>query len=337
MKEKLKHFLYIAIALVIIEVAFNWHGLNALLRGYSLHLLAAVLAVTFSALIFLASLRTEVFILSHQQERTPDKLRRPLGLFMRYRLEELDKIRTALYSPEGLFLTDQELGQLVPACFDANSGKQYVGTDSSVPSEFYIRYPTYLDQHIEKKGKWRRIGFHQVAHDFRVLLVTEQDLRNDFANEEKLFREFVKGHEDHGIRLYQIDPLLAQKLANAHQLPATDFGLFGGRFVVYFIPPTDEQLLVGDKSSDGHDPSLDYRKTLQFRIFMESLNARNRFNLRRYLGMLNSDAKEIKIENTRVVCKERSDEEKREDLKQIHWITKSFKERMNTLEQNERS
>lgn len=335
MKEKLKHFLLIAVALVIIELVFGWHGLNALLRGYSQHLLAALLAVTFSALIFLASLRTEVFILSHQQERTPDKLRRPLGLFMRYRLEQLDKIRTALYSPEGLVLTDQELRQLVPACFDANNGKQYVGTDSSVPSEFYIRYPTYLDQHIAKKGKWRRIGFQLIAPDFRLLLATEEDLRNDFANQEKLFREFVKGHEDHGIRLYQIDPQLAQKLANTHQLPATDFGLFGGRFVVYFIPPSDEELVVSENLSEGFNPPLDYRKTLQFRIFMDSLNANNRFNLRRYLGMLNADAREIKIENTRVVCKVRSDEEKREDLKQIHWITKSFKERMNTLEESE--
>lgn len=332
MTRKLRHLLHLALAFLVIEAVFGGHGLGEWFRGYSLHVLGALTAAAISGLIFLAGLRTEIFILSEQKQRTPDTLRRPLGLFMRSRLEDLDKVRTALYRPEGLFLSKPDLTQLVLACFDANGGKQYVGTDSSVPSEFYRRYPTYLEEHIKNKSRWGRVGFHLIAHDFRVLLVTEEELRKDHTDEPELFEAFVRGHEKHGIRLYQIDHEIAQRLAAAHQLPATDLGLFGGRFVVYFIPPSDDELLAV-QSENGSDLTKTRQIPLQYKIFMESLKENNRFKLRRYLAMLNESANEIKIENNRVVCRARTDEDKREDLTQIRWITKSLREKMDALEE----
>jgi len=294
MKKYSREIFFIALALLVLAV-LERQGFFDFISGFLHHLQILFLTIIISGIAFLYAIRREISILSHQHKTTNEKIRKPVAMFMVSRLQSLQQVRTALTSSKGLDLDLEELNKFVDACFSANKGKSYVGTDSNVPSRFYELYPTYLGEQFSS-SQTRKPG-----HDVRILLTSEDDLRADHQRDGVSFAHFYEGHIFNDVRLLQVEKSVAEKLAKNHRLPSTDLGVFGGKFVVFFSP---------------HEVN---GATVNYEIHIEPLQAERRAQLQLYLHMLNESAKLIRLESGVVSCIERPREDKLGDQRRLLW------------------
>lgn len=293
MKKYYREIILAVAAYSLLSFLSQWQGVYPLLSGLIHHLVILALAIVLGIALVFYSIRKEISILSSQHRHTNEKVREPVAIFMRHRLSALQRVRRALLSGEGLDLDTSDLERFVDACFSANRGNHYVGTDSNVPSRFYELYPTYLGKQFTD----RRL--RKPSHDVRILFSTEGDLRSDYEHERVMFRDFFENHVFNHVRLLQVEKPVATKLAETQHLPSTDVGVFGGRFVAFF------SLLSASA------PNFKYR------IQVEELSAERLAQLRQYLHMLNEFAKEIRLENDLVSCIERKPSEKEDDERRL--------------------
>lgn len=149
-----------------------------------------------------------------------------LGLTESYVREWHGTLRT-LTAPDGAVLSSDTVNELSNLCFQ-NCRVIYNGTDSHVPSEFMRIYGPYLGMHIDQVQRGRHPGF-------RVLIVTEQALQDDYAGNNSAFMGFWNLHIGAGIHLRQLDPHLAAQLASESLgMEVTDIGIWDWRYAILF-------------------------------------------------------------------------------------------------------
>lgn len=294
MKKYSREILLMALSVLVLTILAR-QGLFDFLSGFIGHLPVLLLTIIIGGALFLFAIRKEISILSHQHKTTNESIRKPLALFMVHRLRALQNVRTSLTSSEGFDLNLDELNKFVDACFSANRGKSYVGTDSNVPSRFYQLYPNYLGEQFSNSQN-RKPG-----HDVRILLTSEDALRADYEQDGVSFADFCRSHIFNDVRLLQVEKSSAEKLAKNHGLPSPDLGVFGGKFVVFFSP---------------HEVN---GATVNYKIHIEPLRSERRAQLQLYLHMLNETANLIRFESGTVSCTERSPEDKLGDERRLLW------------------
>src|SRR5437016_845174 len=137
MKKYYREIILAVTAYSLLSFLSQWQGVYPLLSGLIHHLVILILAIVLGIAFVFYSIKQEISILSSQHRHTNEKVREPMAIFMRHRLSALQRVRSKLLSSEGLDLDTVDLERFVDACFSANRGKNYVGTDSNVPSRFY--------------------------------------------------------------------------------------------------------------------------------------------------------------------------------------------------------
>jgi len=282
-------------AFLVLSFLYQWQGLGYLVESMLHHLTVLLFAISLGFAAALLGIRKEIEIVLRQYRHTDDKIRKPLSLFLLHRLDQVGQYREAMIGNHGLDLDREDLKRFVDACFTANGGKHYVGTDSNVPTKFYDLYPTYINEQLisHHSNKPRR--------DIRILFVSEEDLRTDYSVDRVLFQNFFENHVVHDVQLLQVEKSVAQKLADAQRLPSTDLGIFGGRFVAFFIP------------KERNDTPVTYT------IYLKALNPELRVQLRQYMFMLNRYAKQIYWENDTVFFKDREATAVRDHEHRLLW------------------
>jgi hypothetical protein len=283
-----------ALAFCLLSLLYRWEGLLALLGGLTHHLVVLLLSIVFAFALALLGIRHEISIILGQHRLTHEKLRMPIALFLRSRLSDLGKVREALTGVDGLQIDRGDLKLVVAACFSSNRGRQYVGTDSNVPTRFYELYPNYLDEQFASGESQRR------SHDVRILFASEEELRRDYEKDKVLFQSFRDNHRLYRVRLLQVERAEAEKRAQQLQLPSTDLGVFGGEFVVFFAPCT----------CGGIE---------HYRIYLRALTSEGRSQLRQYFRMLNQGARDIRLEHDVVSCVVRKPEDLPQDERLLLW------------------
>lgn len=244
-----------------------------------------IVASAIGFLVSLAAIWPEVGILLWQRSETHRRLRKPFGMFSRIYLTRLDVFRRGLTSPSGYELASEDLEKFVAACFKANGGNRYIGTDSNVPSQFRRIYPNYLDEHFKPPMPRAR------SRDVRILIVSQSDLEGDYAANKSEFVMFYKGHgRNSAALLLQVERSVAEVAQKIQRFPSTDIGIFGSDFVVFFKPDGGQ----GEKS--------------RCRVLVEPLNPERAKQLCEYLRRLNACAKEIRLVNDILKCEDRNKE-----------------------------
>ncbi len=172
-------------------------------------------------------------------------------------LASFNETLRGLKSETGLPMNRADIIAWTLRCFE-NAHKRYRGADSSVPSVYRNRYPTYLDSHqvmlerLDKQGRLQDPGE-------RILIAATEPLRHDRVVSRQTFEEFLSWHQadgdtDNNIRvpLNCITPERAREIATEHRLPTTDVAVWDGQYALLFMPTDDEQHTVrmcfGDES-----------------------------------------------------------------------------------------
>jgi len=124
-------------------------------------------------------------------------------------------------------LSSQALRSLVQACFAKCNGP-YFGTDRNVPSRFCELYPNYLKTQLER---------NETVGDVRILFCERAALLADQASNEATVLRFVKDQTAAGVLLLRVGDAIALREANNCHLHSGEFGVFGGRYVLFFHRP----------------------------------------------------------------------------------------------------
>lgn len=276
----LKHYAaelgFTALAYLLLYEAFELQGLEALVGGITHHAVVLFLAIVLGQAFKVLPIWTEITTLIDQHKQTPAAVRKPIGLFLRHRINQLGRTRHAL-GDKGLELDRAQLDQFVDACFAANEGYRYVGTDSHVPSLFYKLYPTYLDEQRQSKTA--------TDFDVRIVFPTESELRADHGSHPVVFEEFLERHLNERVHLLQVNWHAARDLAAVHGFPSTDLGIYGWRFVAFFRPARKERI----------------------RVYLRPIDPELKRQLREYFKMLTRYACQLRLEQHMVVCHQLDD------------------------------
>jgi hypothetical protein len=301
MIKEYRHEIFLTIvAFLAFSVASRWEGLSPFIGGFIHHLTIILLAIALGFAFALYAIRKDISTLLEQHRSANQNVRRPLALFMRHRLEALQRVRSDLTSSNGLDLDESELERFVDSCFSANDGKSYVGTDSNVPTRFYELYPTYLGKQFSEDR------LQHPGYDARILFTSEDELRTDYQSNKVMFTDFYENHWSKHVRLLQVDKATAAQLAKNQHLSSTDLGIFGGTFVAFFTPYKNGTVV-------------------RYRIQLEALTPERRQQLQQYMHMLNRYAKEIRLQNNLVECVDRDSAKVEADEQRFVWaLTRSL-------------
>jgi len=132
--------------------------------------------------------------------------------------------------PTGQVMTKDAVDEFTKMCFRQGAGT-YSGVESHPPSEFFTRYPGYLDAHDLNLAK------NPQFQSVRILLATRVALREDYQKDGKAFKDFYDWHEDRSsVELLHVPPRLAKKVANDLSLPTTDIGIWEDQYALLFAP-----------------------------------------------------------------------------------------------------
>ena len=252
----------------------------------------ALIGISVTAVLFV--LRREIVLLSKLRSHTDERLRKPLGLFIRKRLESLEEVQKELSGNPGVDLAERELESFVSACFKSIGAKPYIGTDSNVPSKFYSLYRNYLDEHFNRSDV---AGYNA---DARILFVSENGLEKDFKRNELEFKRFYSAHQQNLAKLLRADKQTAKKLAQNHGLPSHDLGIFGNEFVVFFTPPKSRQ-----PSRQGYC------------VRIQRLDQEMKGKLREFLRRLNDEAQLVLLQGNMLTFVDRDQATRRADEQRL--------------------
>lgn len=271
-----KEILIGLLAFIFLRVTFIGVSDFAIFSDIFENIVVFVLSVLIGYLVRLYNIRSEIFLMLNQYEQVDGRIRKPIYKFFFKTLEEHLTSRKQICDDNGLILDREDLERFVSACFRSTKGP-YQGTDSNVPSGYKVLYPNYLD--IQAGGR-------TTVNDTRILLASEQDLRNDIENNKTVFETFFKFHIINSIALLQVDPTIANKIASTQRLPSPDIGLFNGEFIAFFTPISDS----------GNN---------KYKVKLYSLDEESSSQIKNYLLMLNQHAKDLRYDEGKLNLKER--------------------------------
>jgi hypothetical protein len=251
------------------------------------------LGITFA--VKLLMIRRPILSILTQVHETDPKLRGLIILLIRDQIEGIGDYRQAL-GKGGISLEKPELDTLSQACFTANHRRNYVGTESNVPTRFLDLFPTYLE------FQTRRLADRADARDVRILFATPGELQADYTSDPVRFQLFYDWHWSHGFRLLQAEKTRAATLADQLELPSTDIAIFGGQYALFFFP----QGRAGAKGAGT-------------KVLLRPINDALQLKLSTYLRQLDKECREIRLEKGVVLCKKRPDEDAKGDLDRLLW------------------
>lgn len=141
------------------------------------------------------------------------------GVTVKFIANVLGDCRTTLsqlQKPEGAILDRDKAESVYKDCFEFG-GRNYVGTDSNVPSVFFVLYRDYLtaqERYTDAKASQR------------ILVVAKDDLNHDYVVNSDVFMKLWSWHLRKGCELLQVDPDSAKDIAEENGLWTTDVGLW---------------------------------------------------------------------------------------------------------------
>jgi SAM-dependent methyltransferase len=182
-------------------------------------------------------------------------------------LESFNDTLKGLTSDKGLVMSRADIIAWTLQCFE-NARGRYRGADSSLPSVYRNRYPTYLDSH---RRMLERLDERRLLEDAgeRIMLATTEPLRHDRVESREVFEQFLAWHEagddtdnDIPVPLYCVIPEDAEAIASDFELPTTDVALWERQYALLFAPTEheDEQRV---RMCFSHDNDL-YRRCVQY-------------------------------------------------------------------------
>ena len=272
----LRHYWREMLTPIVIALILGWKNLS---EHWWYAVLHTVVGAAIGFLWVLIVLRREITILSRLRRHTHERLRKPLALFFRKRLENLESLEKEISGRNGGEFSVRELKNFVSACFKTIGAKRYIGTDSNVPSRFHKLYPNYLKEHFNPTRAGRP------GADARILFASENELRDDFSQHREEFNRFYEAHKNNYVSLLQVEQVDADKLANGQELPSPDIGIFGDDFVVFYKP-------ISNQAGDVQRCTVSVRP----------LDKEMKDKLSQYLLRLNDVAKEIRLLDDKVTC-----------------------------------
>lgn len=145
--------------------------------------------------------------------------------YIRNVLSECRTILAQLRRPEGAILDRDRAESVYKDCFEYG-GQSYVGTDSNVPSVFFVLYEDYLDAQ-EKYSKTKGSQ--------RILVVDKEDLNHDYLVNSDEWMDLYEWHIAKGCELLQVDPTTAEEIAKKNHLWTTDIGLWQNHALLFKV------------------------------------------------------------------------------------------------------
>lgn len=203
-------------------------------------------------------LRKQIRELRASLERLDSAIKDPVLAILEPRFKQYLNNINGISGPDGLSFEKSELRRLQIECFNRCQGP-YTGTDSNPPSEFLKKFPDYIERQVGRPG-----GPHQ--QDTRFLIVTKEDLIEDCQKHPNTFDEFCTVHINKDIRLFQVDPEIANQHVTAGTIRSTDLGVFAYKYCVFFGALQEEETLIHIEPWKGENAK-------DVRIFLESITS----------------------------------------------------------------
>lgn len=193
-----------------------------------------------------------------------DSLAKPPGrseiiMFVRDAVQTILRQTAGVLGQTGHAMSREAADEFTKRCFTQANGV-YSGVESHLPSEFFDRYPGFLDAHALNLSK------NPGSNSFRILLATRVALREDYQRPDSRYEEFFNWHDRRrGVKLLHVPPRLASKLATELRLPTTDVGVWKDQYALLFSPEegdTSVTLTMIPRGSPSFDRCVSYLEKL---------------------------------------------------------------------------
>jgi SAM-dependent methyltransferase len=171
-------------------------------------------------------------------------------------LRRLEELIAGLCSKNGVEVDRADVVLLTQLLF--RFGGKYDGTDSHAPSGFLRAYPEYLTFHAE--------NLQRNPPGSRILINTLNTLRRDLGENPVDYEGFLKWHETNKIPLLEVDPLVALRLKDSFELPATDVAIWHNHYALLFEPKDMEsktKLWLVHAGDEMYDRCVEYFAALR--------------------------------------------------------------------------
>lgn len=255
-----KWVIYIVLPLILwaaIRVVLNYVGLplanigrEAALNAF-LALLSLIVPPVITATCLLRHLKLLIKGIGGQKEISARKM------MLEFTLSELiamHDLLSQIRSEKGAKVDRLRLLLWIRLCFQTFSGN-YVGIDSSLPSEFRKRYEGYLDAHE------LYIRTNPKSRSLRIIIRHPQEIDADRYSDPTAFENFIEWHQKNGVEVQWASITDARELSQKYGLHATDVAIWEGEAAILFNPV----------SSEAEHPQVILRMTLSGEKLFENV------------------------------------------------------------------
>ena len=115
----------------------------------------------------------------------------------------------------------------------------YYGVDSSLPSEFQKRHPSFLAAHASKLSREPAM-----VHDYRVLMHSADALKDDAKNDR--YTDFFDWHEEHHVNLFYLPRAECESIMRDHDVNPSEctlgIAIWGFDFAMLFSAGTNPKV-----------------------------------------------------------------------------------------------
>lgn len=223
---------------------------GTIVSEYAGHLVSILLAIAIFPSIALFVERKNIGHVLSIAARANGPNEAPTQSFLTENLQEMSQQLDDLEG-DGAVLPRYEVARWVKWCFETATTKNYVGTDSHVPSQYRTIYSEYLTAHERFIARVPR------SESKRIMISNAEKLRADRAENPKDNAVFLEWHNtDHRkpndargtskqpVGLFQLTPhanaeLLKNTEPKLEDLTETDIAFWENDFVLLFNPVTD--------------------------------------------------------------------------------------------------
>ena len=288
----------ISLTILIRIVLLSEYSFESLIREIFLEIVIVIvssfLILSYKLWIFRHVLDS-IFVL---YESTHKSFKKQLIEFLQMGLHKIGMKIPSAFSEDGVQVSSEEVDFISQLCFLFGNGV-YNSTESNVPSVFRKKYPHYLFYHEKNRLKQEKPGI-------RILLASESALKEDFVNNNLDFEKFKEWHYANSIALLHVDPNRAQDLAKKYSIPSTDIGIWDSNYVAIFKYALEVNNL-----------------TLLIRTEEKSKISSTLENCRHYFEDLLMLTKVMKIENCKLIFKDRPLGDKEADQQKVkeQWLS----------------
>ena len=213
---------------VLINVGRNPPGGSTADLGlFVLYYAVGLLIIYTPSILFISSLLRDMVKI--------DSLAKPPGrseiiMLARGATHNLFEKTAGVLGPTGQLMTKQEVDEFTKMCFRIGAGT-YSGVERHPPSEFFTRYPGYLDAHALNLEK------NPGSRSARILLATRVALREDYQKDGKAYKDFYEWHNTRpDVELLHVPPPTARRVADELALTTTDMGVWTDQYALLFAP-----------------------------------------------------------------------------------------------------